>query len=184
MNKFAKGALAGGLGIALLLGGGATLAYWNDDAAVSGQSVTSGHLQITPVVGSSQWSVAFNGGTAKDIADITAFNMVPGDLVTYTADFEIDAEGDNLLIDATTGAAALTGDAALISRLAVDTEISLNGGAAAAGPVRVVDGNTITVVVTIDWPFGDSTSPALDNLAMDDAVNFANFNVVVTQVAS
>lgn len=179
MNKFAKGALAGGLGIALLLGGGATLAYWNDSVPVSGATITAGSLDVA-ATGTPSWSVT-NGSVVNDpITDITAFRMVPGDVVTYRAAFAVDAVGDNLKVEAAIGSAALTGDLAPL--LSTATTVAVNSGAAVSGPVAVVDNDVLNVVVTITWPFGTAASVTGDNAAMTDTVNFADFNVVVTQV--
>lgn len=178
MNKFAKGALAGGLGLVLLLGGGATLAYWNDSVPVSGASITAGSLEVSET-GTATWTVT-NGSIVDQTIDITTFTMVPGDTVTYSTSFEVDAVGTNLEAEAAIGTAALTGD--LASRLTTSTTIAVNGGPAGTTAVDVEDGDTLSVVVTIAWPFGDAASVTPDNGAMGGSVNFDNFNVVVTQV--
>lgn len=180
MNKIAKGAIAGGLGVALLLGGGATLAYWTDSAAVTGGAITSGHLYVD-ATGDSQWRVT-NGSVDDEVTNIAAFRMVPGDTLTYEATFEVDAEGDNLLAEATIGSAALTGDAALLERLTATTEMSVEGAPFTTGAVAVEDGDEIAVRVTIVWPFG-GTPASQDNPAKDQSVSFVDFNVVVEQVA-
>ncbi len=184
MNKLAKGALAGGLGIALLLGGGATLAYWNDSVPVSGATITAGSLDVAPT-GTPAWTVTNGSVVNKPITDIATFRMVPGDVLTYQAAYTVTAVGDNLKAQASLGTNSLTGDADLIARLTKTATVAVGAGAASAGPVAVVNGDQLNVTVTIAWPFDTpaGTSPSLDNPAMGDAVSFESFNVVVTQVA-
>ena len=181
MNKIAKGAVAGGLGIALLLGGGATLAFWNDSAAVSGATITAGSLDVVPT-GTPAWTVTNGSVVNAPVTDIATFKMVPGDTLTYRAAYTVDAVGDNLKVQASLGTAALTGD--LAPRLTTTTAVAVNTGTAVAGPVAVIDNDVLNVTVTITWPFGVAGSPATDNPAMTDTVSFADFNVVVTQVAA
>ncbi len=184
MNKLAKGALAGGLGIALLLGGGATLAFWNDSVPVSGATITAGSLDVA-ATGTPTWTVSNGSVSNQAVTDIATFRMVPGDVLTYKAAYTVAAVGDNLKAQASLGTAALTGDADLIARLTPATTVAVGAGAASAGPVAVVNGDVLNVTVTITWPFDTpaGTSPSLDNPAMGDAVSFANFYVVVRQVA-
>ncbi|GAA3326839.1 MULTISPECIES: alternate-type signal peptide domain-containing protein [Paeniglutamicibacter] len=51
MNKMTKGALATGLDVALLLGGGGTLAVWNKSVAEPAGTITSGDLELTAGTG-------------------------------------------------------------------------------------------------------------------------------------
>lgn len=83
MNKFAKGSLAAGAGVVLLLGGAGTLAYWNDSAELTGGTVNAGELTLTPVEGSGKWA-----------PEITTW--VPGDESTYSQTLQLVATGDNI----------------------------------------------------------------------------------------
>jgi len=181
MNKIAQGAVAAGLGVALLLGGGATLAYWNDSETVSGATITAGSLDIAPSATAPTWTVTNGSVLNQPISAIGTFRMVPGDTVTYRASYTVAAVGDNLRVQASLGTASLTGD--LADRLSATTTVAVGSGSATLGPVTVVNGDTLNVTVTITWPFGDSTSITPDNGAMNDAGSFEGFNVVVTQVA-
>lgn len=89
MNKFAKGSLAAGAGLVLLLGGAGTLAYWNDSADLTGGTINAGTLDLTAAAGT--WE---NAGAP--IQDIAQWTMVPGDELTYTADLGLLAQGDNI----------------------------------------------------------------------------------------
>lgn len=82
MNKFAKGSLAAGAGLVLLLGGAGTLAYWNDEAELTGGTINAGTLDLE--------------------ADQTSFKQselvqwVPGDEHTYATTLTLTTEGDHI----------------------------------------------------------------------------------------
>ena len=101
MNKLTKSAIAGAAGIALLLGGAGSLAYWNDSAAVGSATIDSGTLAID-LDGS---PATVYTGTASPVVLI-----VPGDSVTITQGVTIDASGDHLSATLTVDQTALTGD--------------------------------------------------------------------------
>lgn len=88
MNKMVKGAIATGVGVILLVGGGGTLATWNASSNASMGSVVSGDLNLTAT--NAKWTNAV--GTA--IPDIAAYKVVPGDVLTYTQDVNITLSGD------------------------------------------------------------------------------------------
>ncbi|MDK1360207.1 alternate-type signal peptide domain-containing protein [Arthrobacter sp. zg-Y1219] len=94
----AKGALAIGLGSALLLGGGGTLAVWNASAtATEAGQIASGDLKMT--AGAGTWSSNMTAGTITRIAD---YKMVPGEKLTYSQPLNIILVGDRITADLTT----------------------------------------------------------------------------------
>ncbi|KAB1662502.1 hypothetical protein F8O01_00710 [Pseudoclavibacter chungangensis] len=103
------------------------------------------------------------------------------------------AQGDNLVIEAavTPGAitAATAGDAedtALASRLQQSATYTINGTTGATAIIQHRDAGTnsygVTIAVTLEWPFGDASSPALDNPAKLGSVDLSDFAVTVTQL--
>ncbi len=99
MNKMAKGALATGVGVALLLGGGGTLATWNMSQNTSAGTVVSGNLALTP--GAGKWQAgAAPAASAATLAP--GFKPVPGDVFSYTQDLAVQLEGTNMVADLTT----------------------------------------------------------------------------------
>lgn len=121
MNKMVKGAIATGVGVILLVGGGGTLATWNQNADASMGSVVSGDLNLTATNG--KWTNAV--GTA--IPSIAAYKVVPGDVLTYTQDVNV----------------TLTGD--LMAAKLVTTGIPVDGtGTAAFGGAAIVSPTTLT----------------------------------------
>ena len=87
MNKLTKSAIAGAAGIALLLGGAGSLAYWNSTATVGGTTITAGTLTITSDPGATTTYTSGGGPVAL---------IVPGDSVTVTQPVTISATGDHL----------------------------------------------------------------------------------------
>jgi alternate signal-mediated exported protein len=171
MNKFTKGAIATGAGIVLLLGGAGTFAYWNDSADIAAGDIESGTLSL--VAGVDGWEDQ-DGDT---IADINDFLIVPGDELTFTGDYTIDATGDNLLatldVDDTDFLADLPAD--LVGELSVSFSVD-----AVAGPAEITsanDGDTVVVVVTVTFPFGAT----VDNTTQAETVDLSSLDITLTQ---
>lgn len=88
MNKMTKGALATGLGAALLIGGGGTLAVWNTTAEQQAGSIVNGDLQLT--AGAGTWT---NSESTK-IEDLSSYRAVPGDTLTFSQPVTVALDGD------------------------------------------------------------------------------------------
>lgn len=93
MNKATKGAIAAGAAGILLLGGAGSFALWEDSKTVDAAPISTGVLTLG--VGAGTWYDA-TAGTTGTITDISTFNIVPGDTVTYTTPVTVTAQGDNL----------------------------------------------------------------------------------------
>lgn len=180
MNKLTKAAIAGAAGIALLLGGAGSLAYWNSSASLTGATITAGELTIT-ANNDGAWSDADGPITIAD------FRAVPGDVLTYTATFDVTAVGDNL-----TATVALTGDsivgvvevpaapenAQLASLLTKSTVVKVGG--VETNVVNASAGTqTVAVSVEITWPIG--TDLTGDNEAMNGVVDLSGMTITLTQ---
>ena len=107
MNKLVKGAVATAAGVALLMGGAGTFAYWNDSVGVSGATITAGNLKVADSGTAGTWTVLKNGSlgtgaigtvgaSAVAVSDISTFVASPGDTLTYTKTVRITASGNNL----------------------------------------------------------------------------------------
>ncbi|MEB7448932.1 alternate-type signal peptide domain-containing protein [Arthrobacter koreensis] len=90
MNKMAKGALATGVGVALLLGGGGTLAIWNDTANATTGSIVAGNLDLES--GAAVWKKS--DGTV--IPNISNYKVVPGEVLKFEQPLTIELSGDQL----------------------------------------------------------------------------------------
>lgn len=182
MNKFTKASIATGAGIVLLLGGGGTLAYWNAEAGAGAGTINAGTLAIT----------AGAAGTWEDqngSIDPSTFLVVPGDTLTFTRTFTIEATGDNLVADLSVD------DAGILPQdwddeLTTTAVYSVDGGATSITQITDAnDGQTLTVVVTLAFAFdGDvanNTPTAEDDVNNDsqgDSVDLSALQVVLTQV--
>lgn len=104
MNRMSKGAVAVGVGIVLLLGGGGTFAYWNASVASSGGTIAAGDLNLV-ANGTGAWTDR-NGATV----DISSYKVVPGDLLTYTQKLDVTLVGNKIAANLTVDAPAATGN--------------------------------------------------------------------------
>jgi len=100
MKKTTKGALAASAALVLLLSTAGTPAYWNSTVPVGESAViTAGNLAVTQT-GDPVWTIKHVEGAVTTVEDIDDVRIVPGDTLTFSADYEIAAEGDNLVIQA------------------------------------------------------------------------------------
>lgn len=95
MNKLTKGAVALGVGTALMLGGAGTFAYWNQSVQAGGGTITAGNLELTAETG--KWT----GPDGQPIDDISKYRIVPGDKLTYTQDLNVTLEGSKIAANLT-----------------------------------------------------------------------------------
>lgn len=167
MKKSTKGALATGGAAFVLLGAAGSMAYWTDDADVSGTTLESGHLTvIANDCGSAPWEL--DGGD-----DVTAATrIVPGDDITKTCSFEIEGEGDHFAsvgidIDSTNWNA--TSDTALVSALGTVQATYADGGGAVVDGDDVPVGETVTASFTMTFDAATTGDVAENEIAtLDD----------------
>ena len=109
-----RGAIAAGLGLALLTGVGGTFAYWSQSTNVGSGDITAGNLSLA-VSGDAWYDCTANGTSAatdtttspvglsgcSQIIDITAFRIVPGDKLKYVATTTPTLVGNNIKADLT-----------------------------------------------------------------------------------
>jgi alternate signal-mediated exported protein len=103
MNKMTKGALATGLGVALLVGGGGTLAVWNTTAQAEAGTIKSGNLHLTATPGT--WTNSHN--KEMTLEELAKYKVVPGDKLTFTQPVAVTLEGE--LMKAKIAATDITG---------------------------------------------------------------------------
>lgn len=140
MNKMTKGALATGLGVALLVGGGGTLAVWNNSAEAAAGTVVSGDMQLTAKTGT--WKNA-QGTTIPNVA---AYKVVPGDKLTFTQPVAVVLDGDLLKANLAVTRAAST------SHLAISTPALTNDKGESVGTLDEKSDGTYTATVTVEFP--------------------------------
>ncbi len=132
-GKAHKGALAATAAGALLLGGAGSLAYWNDSQTVTGGAISSGTLSLTQEAGQvcSSWTLDAAGGPTAYTPGVTL--VVPGDVITKTCDYTVNATGAHLAADLTMDATSITGSNDLSSALTPGATYTLDGNVVATG---------------------------------------------------
>ena len=166
MKKNTKGAIAAGAAALLLAGGAGTFAAWSDEASLEGGEVTSGHLRIT-AEDAGTWSWA-NG----DDFDPESDRLVPGDVVKYTAEYELEVLGNNLVASLTSELGDVSGD--LAEYLTVTTESTDD----ITNITEENDGDTVSVTTVIT--FDPETS---GQNGMDDSADLSGSTITLQQTA-
>ena len=201
MNKTTKASIATATGIVLLLGGGASLAYWTDTANTGSgsQIINAGTLAIAPV-DSGTWTKGFynNAGTqvtAPATVSPGSVLLVPGNRLVYTQTFTVTASGQDLYftVGSTAGSkSATTLGGRLTSTFTVSnptTSATTITASTTPGVYKVAAASgsatsTITVTWTLDWPFGAAGSDTSDNPAKGGTVTLTQGAITLTQVAT
>ena len=157
MNKFAKGSLAAGAGIVLLLGGAGTLAYWNSEDHLTGDAINAGTLELE----ADQKKLTETISQQPNV-------WVPGDEHTYSTVLTLKTSGDNIQgeIELNTSSITVNGAGAEEFDVAMSVEEvkSDEGGTTdfAEGTEKITfDGPgtyEIPVDVTVTLPFGKATN--------------------------
>lgn len=162
MNKLVKGAVAGAVGVALLLGGAGTFALWNSSIGVSSGTISTGNLAFGTAT-NKVWTDNSPGATTTTF-DPTVNKIVPGDKVSLSQTITITGSGKNLvaslsyLPSSVAIPADLTG--AIVPTLTV-TKVSgdatISGSGTVADPYLIKPGTqaggTTTLTVVISYAF-------------------------------
>lgn len=155
MRNSLKAALAATTGTALLLGGAGSLAYWQDSETETGDTVTTGVLDVS----APDCGVGWVDETAA-LVDFSSYLVVPGEVFTQQCTFTFAATGDNLSADIGLVAPdVLTGT--LAGELVWTATYTWDGGAATplddAAVATISDvnnGDTLVIDMEIELPFG------------------------------
>lgn len=175
MNRNAKGALAAGAAVVVLLGGAGSYALWSDSASNTPGNVTSGELKLT-ASGTAAWKDVsadgiVGGTTVNPITDL----LVPKDTWEYTSTYTAVATGKNMNAQVTvnpgTGGTPPTG-------VTITPAASVDGTAPTGSVVTITPGTPHTVVVKVTVAFADVTGTTSQNAA----VNVSNMSVSLNQV--
>jgi alternate signal-mediated exported protein len=150
MGKTTKGAVAAAAAGVLLLGGAGTLAYWSDSETVTGGTLNSGHLDIATDgtnTGCGAWEL--DSGESAPVTYTAGDPLVPGDVLSRSCAYTIDAAGNHLRATISATAPSLTGD--LANSLTVGTANLEVNGASATEFTEANDGQALTVDVTVTF---------------------------------
>ncbi|MET1044225.1 MAG: alternate-type signal peptide domain-containing protein [Microbacteriaceae bacterium] len=170
MNKLVKGSIAGAAGIALLLGGAGTFALWNADLTVASGTVNTGTLDLV---------VATEGAWDQEID-----NIVPGDELTYTASYTVNAVGDNLTAKLSSNIDSIVA-AAQVPNVDVEstftvTDSDANPVSAVAGEYSFVEG-TYNIAVSISVTFNDVANGNAGD--QDQSIDLSTISIELSQTA-
>ncbi|MFC4224795.1 alternate-type signal peptide domain-containing protein [Lysinibacter cavernae] len=193
MNKLSKGLIVSGLGVALLLGTGGSLALWNVSAQSEAGSINTGDLNLVVAPTGQTWEIQTGPATWAPIADIADFKMVPGDVVRLTQPMNVTLVGDNMKASLTvdTEAAVVSGDATAADLFTVNTSFLAPDVAGVQLPVQTpgtnvwnfseqVLGGTQTFKQQITFDFSAAAS---DRVGSVSKVDLSKTNFVLEQVA-
>ena len=169
-----KGTAAIAVGAALLLGGGGTMAAWNDSVSAAPGTITAGTLDVAKTA-AGVWKDRAN----NTIADISAYRVVPGDKLTFTQDVDVTLTGDKMAASIT---ALGTGEANGFT----STNVSISGPSLAIGGTPIANNltqsaNVQKVTATITFEFLASTSGQSD---VNKTYNFGNVGFTLQQVVA
>lgn len=173
MSKFFQASLALVAAGVLLLAGYGTYALWSDSETLDGGSLSSGELAFAgtdPGV----WRDASAGTPGTVIADITAFQIVPGDVLTYTLTRTVEASGDNLVATLAADPATVTGDPELLADVDITTAVTVDGAATTA-ITEANDGQE--VVATVSFAFDEAST----NETQLQALDLSSLELTLTQ---
>ncbi|MBF4161197.1 alternate-type signal peptide domain-containing protein [Nocardioides acrostichi] len=135
MKSALKATLASGAGVALLLGGAGSLAYWNDTTVAQPGDLVSGTLTLGDSV-CGDWTL--DGAQSFDPA---SDKIVPGDSLTLVCDSTIAIEGKHAAADLSATAAGAV-DNLLEDQLTIGATYAIvNSDATTRTPS--MDGSTI-----------------------------------------
>lgn len=177
MKKTTKGALAAGGAAVLLLGGAGSLAYWTAGSTVNGGSVNSGHLKLTDTTTGGCSAAVWVIDGAEDRPGITfdpaTMKLVPGDVITKTCTYSIDAVGEHLRANASVTGGSATG--ALAPFLTVAGTFT-DGGTPLTSITEANNNDALTAKITVTF------NGASDNTSFDLNAVLSDLAVTLTQV--
>jgi alternate signal-mediated exported protein len=175
VNRNAKGALAAGAAVVVLLGGAGSYALWSDSASSTPGNLTSGELKLT-ATGTSAWKDVSTdgivGGTAiNPLIDL----LVPRDTWEYTSSYTATATGKNMKAQVTVnpGTAGTPPTGVTITPAA-----SVDGTTATGGAITIAPGTPHTVIVKVTVAFADVTGTT----SQVSPVNVSGMSVSLNQV--
>lgn len=168
MKNTTKAVVAGGVGVALLLGGAGTIAFWTDTETGPQATVQAGTLELNAPTGAG-WQLRHVGngtGTPTAWAAYTAGDkIVPGDQLRLTQNVPVTLEGKAIAAQFTGDIKVTSSDtagAALAAALG-DPQLSttsLSGASdnftfdSATGTVRGEGHGDVAVTTTVNFPWG------------------------------
>ena len=170
MKNLIKGALVCGVGVALMVGGGGTLAVWNAAADAGAGTIASGNLDLRAQAAGT-WSSSISG----PIADIAAYKVVPGETLTYTQPLSVTLEGDNLQAVLTVSGAGVNNGFTAANVAVVGPSLTNTGGQVLPDTV-LSDSQTVTASTSFEFK---STTSGRDSV--NASYDFSSISYLLEQ---
>lgn len=176
MKKSTKGAFAAATAAVLLTGGAGTMAFWTADADVDGVAVEAGELKIIEDdCDTAVWTFDEEEGEAGKTYDAATDLIVPGDVLTKTCSFEVQATGEHLRAELAVTNPSLSG--ALATDLTLVDSYAIEGTEVADGEITEDnDGDIVEVDIEVTFN-GDA-----DNDTQTLTAALSDFELSLTQV--
>lgn len=157
LPRVALGAAVATVAVVVLLGGSGSLAFWRSNVTVSGGSLKTGTLALTPSTPSCSWSLTQTGGTVSGAPSpnplpYTGQPLQPNDTVVGTCTTTVQGTGDHLT--AQVSAAFASPPPAPFSTS--QSTITVNPS------TPVSPGATVTLTATLVVPSTDTSNPSAD----------------------
>ncbi|WP_435741561.1 alternate-type signal peptide domain-containing protein [Nocardioides sp. SYSU DS0663] len=178
MNKTAKGALAAGTAVVLLMGGAGSLAYWTTTTENGTGGFSSGSLTLdSSSCTAATWMRANTLQQASPVVHAEGDVIVPGDSLTKTCTVTVGATGKNLraALAVTDGELTVTDTTATAGSGYTVTSSFTRGDQPLAFITDEDADKTIDVVITVTLPGGSG------NDTMTDQITLSDFVVTATQ---
>lgn len=167
-----KGTAAIAVGAALLLGGGGTLAAWNDQATAAPGKIVSGDLSVGLNSVPGVWTDRAGNDITEKIHD-GSYLVVPGDLLTFKQDLDVTLKGTKMTANITaSGANATSGFG---SSVAVSAPILTADGVNVSNPLTT--SKKVTATITFEFKSGTA-----DRVDVNKTYNFNNVEFTLQQV--
>ncbi|MFF2344684.1 alternate-type signal peptide domain-containing protein [Pseudarthrobacter sp. NPDC058119] len=172
-STLVKGTAAIAVGAALLLGGGGTLAAWNDQATAAPGSIVSGDLKVGLNSAPGVWTDRSGTDITSKIKDGT-YLVVPGDLLTFKQDLDVTLTGAKM-------AANITASGANATNGFVGDSVTVSAPTLTVGADPVANPLTTSkkVTATITFAFKSTTTDRVD---VNKTYNFNNVQFTLSQV--
>jgi len=179
VNRNAKGAIAAGAAVVVLLGGAGSYALWSDEGTNTPGSVTSGELTLTSS-GAGTWTdisaTGINGTTSVSPASDL---LVPLDTWRYTTTYTATATGKNMDAVVTV---VNPGTAGALPEGVTVTPTATVGTTTSTGSAITIpaDGLPHTVTVNVTVAFADVDG----DISEGETVDVSDMSVSLNQVRS
>jgi alternate signal-mediated exported protein len=177
MKTVTKAAIAGVAGVALLLGGAGTLAFWTDTQEGSEVTIATGNLDLGTPADGTGWALQQNASDLPaDTAEAASVPyvaqlLVPGDTLTKTVNIPVVLTGENnrARLDVTSANAAGALDSSLSAEILTINGVAVTTPADGVATVTLTTaqvaaltgGNVpVTYRVAFDWTADNTTKLA------------------------